>query len=525
MRLDKAIFHRLRSIALGKQRSPGQGEASPTSPANYASVLRDRISQRNSQFPHRAEVGQFSLITCLYERSPADAFKEAADSVLQQTSSHFQWVILAQGPIGPDLNAQLNRISNDPRIVLLRQPANSGIIPGMRQCVEVASGRYIVPLDGDDLLTPDALSVVASFLRDHKSAVLYSDEDHLIAGEPKYPFLRPEWDPILNLSCSYIFHLMVFDRKVALELGVFSDPAVNWCQDWDTVCRFVGGGHIPKHVPEVLYHWRAHEASQTNKPGPNEGSLQSQRHLLERFLLSRSDGHLFDIKPFPIFRGAHEWWLARKHIEPASFDLATVRNPDRTRPAVNDAAAYPFTARIDIDSVESLAAIAAGSTSSFIAVIRGDMTSADADWPWEAQGLFALHRDMSLLAGRILDPARNVCGGAEQIDAQGKSSCPYRGMAWNDPGEMALALKPHTVNCPNSAFFIARTEFLRAALSQLPREATLEFIGPWLAILAKRQSLRVGYSPLIAADARMGLDCAMHPSAQELAAYIAFRNQ
>jgi glycosyltransferase involved in cell wall biosynthesis len=515
MKLHKAIFSRLRSIARGMDKK------SPT----YAGPQRGRLSQRNSRYPHRAEIGQFSLITCLYERSPAAAFEEAADSVLQQTSSHFQWIILAQGPIGSDLNAHLNRISNDPRITLMRHPINSGIIPGMRQCMEKASGQYIVPLDGDDLLTPDALSIVASRLREKKAALLYSDEDHLVAGKYKYPILRPDWDPILNLSCSYIFHLMAFDRRIGLELGVFSDSAVNWCQDWDTVTRFVGGGHTPVHIPEVLYHWRAHEASQTNKADPHEGSLRSQRHLLERFLSTRSDGYLFDIKPFPIFRGAQEWWLARRQIEPVSFDLAVTPNPLSSRVAVHDGGSFTFLSASTLSSIESLADMAANSTSSLIAVIRGDLTPSGDEWPWEAQGLFALHGDMSLLAGRILDSGRNVLGGPEQINAEGKSSCPYRGIAWNTPGEMALALKPHTVSCPNSAFFIVRTEFLRASLSKLPREATLEFIGPWLAMLAHREGRRVGYSPLIAVEAQAKFDCLMNPSDQERLAYLAFRNK
>jgi hypothetical protein len=98
-------------------------------------------------------------------------------------------------------------------------------------------------------------------------------------------------------------------------------------------------------------------------------------------------------------------------------------------------------------------------------------------------------------------------------------------MAWNAPGEMAVALKPHTVECPNSVFFIARTEFLRAVISQLPREATLEFIGPWLAMLARGRKERVGYSPLITATAPAGFDCEMRPSQPERSAYLALLNK
>jgi hypothetical protein len=59
----------------------------------------------------------------------------------------------------------------------------------------------------------------------------------------------------------------------------------------------------------------------------------------------------------------------------------------------------------------------------------------------------------------------------------------------------------------------------------LPREATLELLGPWLAAFAHRQNHRVGYSPLVTADARAGFDCVMNPSDEERRAYLNFRNK
>ncbi len=503
-------------------RSPSPGPAAP--PGQYQQWLVDRISARAAQFSTPASPGQFSLLTAVYERTPADVFQETAHSVLAQSSRHFQWIILAHGPVTQSLDAFLRGLGSDARIRVIRLPDNLGIIGGMRRCLEEATGQYVIPLDADDLLTPDALTVLAGRLQS-PSPFVYSDEDSLVNGRPQSPYFRPDWDPLLNLSSSYIFHLVAFDRRIALELGIYSDPAANWCHDWDTVFRFVAAGHVPVHVPEVLYHWRAHQASHTNKPDPHEGSLQSQRHLLQRFLSARSDGHLFDIKPFPIFRGAQEFWLSRKHVEPASFDLAVTSNSPSARPPADYRGSYPFSNCVQVNSIESLAAMAARSTSSLVAVIRRELTLAGQEWPWEALGLFALHPDMSLLAGRIVNPSRIVLGGPERIDAQGKCSCPYRGMAAQEPGEMALALKPHTVNCPNSAFFVARAEFLRAALASLPREATLEFLAPWLARFAHGQGHRVGYSPLIAADVPAGFDCAMRASDQERRAYLGFQNK
>jgi Glycosyl transferase family 2 len=505
---------------IGRSPPPREG----TSPEQYQQWLADRIATRAGQFSTLASPGQFSLLTGVYERTPPDVFQETAASVLAQSSKHFEWIILAHGPIPGSLDAFLDKLGSDSRIRIIRLPENLGIIGGMRQCLEEARGLYVIPLDADDLLTSDALTVLASQLQ-QPSPFVYSDEDSLVNGRFQSPYFRPDWDPLLNLSSSYIFHLVAFDRRIALELGIYSDPAANWCHDWDTVFRFIAAGHVLVHIPEVLYHWRAHQASHTNKAGPHEGSLQSQRHLLERFLSMRPDRHLFDIKPFPLFRGAQEFWLSRKHIEPTLIDIAVVSESDPASDLAAYRGSYPFSKCAQISSIESLAAMVANSTSSLVAVIRAELVPTEGEWPWEAQGLFALHSDMALSAGRILDSRRIVLGGPEQINAEGKCSCPYRGMAAHDPGEMALALKPHTVNCPNSAFFIARTEFLRGALTTLPPEATLEFIGPWLAMFAHERGQRVGYSPLIVAIASAGFDCAMGASDKERRAYLAFQSK
>src|SRR5204863_9179756 len=151
-------------------------------------------------------------------------------------------------------------------------------IAGMRKCLEVAEGEYVIPFDADDVLVRDALETLSEEIANSAGpSFLYSDEDMLVDDLPTAPYLRPDWDPVLNLCTSYAFHLCAFRRHDALELGVYTDSAVEWCHDWDTITRFADSGHGPVHVSEILYHWRTHRASSTNRPRPYEGSLESQR--------------------------------------------------------------------------------------------------------------------------------------------------------------------------------------------------------------------------------------------------------
>jgi len=487
--------------------------------AAYARRLDDVIRQRLAIYPLKASVGQFSLVTCLYKGSLATPFEQTAESVFGQTSSNFEWVILAQGSIDSQVGRVLNRVAADPRTKVLSLPTNLGIIGGLRHCLERATGKYIVPLDGDDLLTPDALSVVASELHRAPRPLIYSDEDIWFDRGLASPFLRPDWDPVLNLSCSYIFHLMAFDRRIAMETGVFLDPAANWCQDWDTVCRFARAGHTPVHLAEVLYHWRAHDGSSTNTAEPNPASLESQRHVLSESLRDIGQEHLFEIRPFPLFRGAPEWWLARRRIQPASFDLACTSQVTPAMQSDEIASQYPFSRCVSAHDVPSLAKAVRESRSELFTVVQEGVLPEGDLWPWEAQGLFSLHPDLDLLGGRIVNPHNIVLGGPERLDAEANCSCPYRGLLAVEPGELALALKPHTIESPNSAFFVARTAFLQHAIAQIPQQATIQFLGPWLALLARSNRRRVAFSPLLSANARSGFDCLMQPSPEERSAY------
>jgi glycosyltransferase involved in cell wall biosynthesis len=506
----------------------GPSAAAP-SPADYELWLRDRIDFRRPTLV-QPDPGEFSIITCLYERSPANLFRETADSVFAQTAGHFQWVVLAQGTLPPDLETVVRTVAADPRVHVVRRSTNLGIIPGLRLCFEACTGRYVLTLDGDDLLTPDALGIMARTIADRgRPPFVYSDEDMYVAGRPAAPYFRPDWDPVLNLSSSYVFHLCAYDRALGQQLGVYTDSGSNWCHDWDTITRFARAGHAPVHVAEVLHHWRAHAASSTNQANPESGSLASQKNVLQRYLETRADGHLFEIKPFPLWRGAHEWWLSRKHERPEDLDVVFVA----PNASINGAARvsdlrkridYPIGRAAAATDVASLRAAADASPAPYVLVLREGVSPTGDEWPWEAVGLFALHADLALLAGRVINPDRIVLGGPERFtDHAGDPACPYRGLPAHHPGEYALALKPQTVELPNSAFFLARTDFLRDALAQLPPTATLAYLGPWLALVARRQNLRTGFSPLIQADARPYLDVQMTTTPEERAAYHAHR--
>lgn len=503
---------------------------------DYAAWLERRFEERRP-VGAGAPAGLFSILTCVYAGSPVPLFRRTAASVLAQLASAFEWVVVAQGELPGDLSAALVDATGDRRVRCLLKPDNDGIIRGLRTALETATGDYVLPLDGDDVLMPDALAVLAGEIeRRGRPSFVYGDEDALVEGEPTAPYFRPDWDPLLNLASSYIWHPSAFDRRRALELDVFGDDRSEYCQDWDTVSRFAAAGERPVHVTEVLYHWTAHGASSTNRETPHQGSIASQRHVLERELARRGLAQAFELTPFPLERGLLELWPRRRRIDPPEVSVVCVAQDERAATSVLGRVArscgYPARAFVAVGSaalsprrrrsIADAAAVRPGAAApqvghvplgglpglrravdehpgTWIAVVTPQALPVDADWLWEAVALAELEPSVGFVSGRLVDARGIVHGGGELWGVGDPLGCPDRGHRASEAGPYAMSLKPHCVSGLDARFFLARTGTLREALADLPDEASLAGLGVWLGLWAERHGVLIAYSPLVRA--------------------------
>lgn len=432
-------------------------------------------------------------------------------------------MVLDNGSTSPAVADAVSELTRDRRVRLLRVDHNIGIVGGMRRCLEAATGDYVIPFDADDILVEDALETLWDEIARSGASFLYSDEDMLVDDLPTSPYMRPDWDPVLNLCTSYAFHLCAFRRDRAFELGVYTDPRVEWCHDWDTITRFADAGHTPVHVPEVLYHWRTHRRSSTNRSRPYEGSLESQRQLLMRALANRGVTDLFEITRFPLSRGAPEWWLRRrrKHL-PGIGVVQVARDGEASR--VGRFGTVDVVEIVPDDELGGLSVLSESVQrlgAEFTLVCSHAIEPEGEEWAWEAVGLAQLHPDVVLVAGRIVDSARRVLAGPLILGFDGLGGCPDCGRAETDPGYFGLALKQRSVSAVHSAFFLARTQFLVDALGTLPAQASFRLLGLWLGACALERGLLVASSPLVQAVAPRGFDAAPPPADAEREAFTA----
>lgn len=109
---------------------------------------------------------RFSILVAVYNRP--DLVRETIESVLRQTHSSFELIVVDDG--STDKTPEVLETYAG-RITVLTQ-VNSGAEAARSRAMGVAQGDYLVGLDSDDLLYPDALATYDRVLRELKDPPL-----------------------------------------------------------------------------------------------------------------------------------------------------------------------------------------------------------------------------------------------------------------------------------------------------------------------------------------------------------------
>ena len=233
-----------------------------------------------------------SVVVPVYN-PPPQYLREAVESVRAQIYGRWELCIADDCSTDPKVAEVLvEAAADDDRIKVVRRAENGHISAATNSALDIALGEWVAFMDHDDLLAPHALAVMALSLSAHPGAVLaYSDEDKVDDSGHRFdPYFKPDFDPLLLLGQNYMTHLFVARRDFVQRVGG-TRLGFEGAQDWDLalrLCEQVDKSRIV-HVPHVLYHWRAHEASTAEalaaKPyATNAGRLAVEQHLERRQL-------------------------------------------------------------------------------------------------------------------------------------------------------------------------------------------------------------------------------------------------
>ncbi|MHA6616954.1 glycosyltransferase family 2 protein [Pseudonocardia sp. DLS-67] len=213
----------------------------------------------------------FSILCSAYQ---CEAYlAETIESVVAQTMPDWELIVVDNGP-SDEIADIVRRYTGDPRVRLVRQQ-NRRLIGGIAAAVEASSGRYLVPLDSDDLLAPTFCRRMAEVLDDRPEidvlscdARVFRDGDDDLAGS----FLRRRFGLEHRITLAdmigghdVIPYFAAF-RRAAWEAAGGYAAGTDLVEDIALYLRLIVAGRDIRVLPECLTRYRLRDDSASRDP-------------------------------------------------------------------------------------------------------------------------------------------------------------------------------------------------------------------------------------------------------------------
>ncbi|MDN3548010.1 glycosyltransferase family 2 protein [Mucilaginibacter aquaedulcis] len=155
--------------------------------------------------------------------------REAIDSVLQQTFTDFELLIVNDG--STDNTVEVIQSFNDPRIVMIYQD-NKGVSLALNKGLQYARAPYVARFDADDVCVAERLDLQYKFMTDNPeytiigSAANYMDMDGNFLFTSIPPAIQNDDIQQLDPSvCPFIHSTVFYKKEVILNAGGYNEHA------------------------------------------------------------------------------------------------------------------------------------------------------------------------------------------------------------------------------------------------------------------------------------------------------------
>jgi len=251
---------------------------------NYHRWLRNRKPTVIRELSYKPS---FSVVIPVYN-TVTPQLEECIQSVLHQTYDRFELILVDDHSSWDNVVPVLRKYENHEKVRVIYRSVNGHISVATNDGIAIASGEFIVFMDCDDVIEPDALFSFAEKLNENPELdFIYSDEDKLTEdGKIRHmPFFKPEWSPDLFLNMMYTNHLATYRTALVREVGGLR-TAFNGSQDYDFTLRFMEKSHNSRvgHVTRVLYHWRERKESVAFAMSSKNYASEAARYAKEDYI-------------------------------------------------------------------------------------------------------------------------------------------------------------------------------------------------------------------------------------------------
>lgn len=261
--------------------------------------------------------------------------KEALESILAQSHQDFELLLIDDG--STDESLEIIESTRDSRIHLKRNEVNKGLIHTLNDGLSVASGRYVMRMDADDVAMPQRLERQLDFMVRHPGVGICGTWSRTFGAvkaswETRFPPAHAQMVARMVFNTAISHPTAMLDMARMNEHGLRYDESAPHAEDYDLWVRASEKFELA-NVPEVLLDYRVHakQVSQQHEQVQRQTADRVRIQLLRRLGVkpdpAQSALHsrigAYDWPRDPHFRNDAVTWLRHvaKHARAEGVDV------------------------------------------------------------------------------------------------------------------------------------------------------------------------------------------------------------
>ncbi len=211
---------------------------------------------------------------------------EAIDSILHQTYTNFEFIILNDG--STDKTEEIILSYDDPRIVYVKNEENLQIVKTLNKGIDLAKGKYIARMDADDISLPERFEKQINRLENSNIKVLFSkviliNEKQNSCGDWNDDTNCKDIGSIVKIlpKRNCLAHPTLMMETALLRQYKYDIHAAH-SEDYNLWLRLISDGNMCDKIDEELVHYRIHEQSITVSQNKNN-IHRYKKNILAKF--------------------------------------------------------------------------------------------------------------------------------------------------------------------------------------------------------------------------------------------------
>ena len=177
----------------------------------------------------------------------------AIESILIQTWENIELIIVNDGSTDKSTINLLSSFSANPSINVYSQN-NHGLAAARNSGIRISNGYFILPLDSDDWLDPNAIKIMVDVYRKSiPNSIVFSD----IKLEGNRHNIKTTFsNPLEQMFSNQLPYCMLFTKEVLVSVNGYDENLLHGLEDWDLNIRLlINRFNFVKINNPVFHYW------------------------------------------------------------------------------------------------------------------------------------------------------------------------------------------------------------------------------------------------------------------------------